>query len=113
MSDRYGHDVLRAESRRRNLPPPVPVVEAVMDLVVEDAAGGFCGAVVELGSDIAGATVTLEDRHGRRRVFPMHPAAFLLDGAVTTLTRPQRPASPPVKKLTASGSLAVAGHRAR
>ena len=80
--------------------------------MVEDASGGFCGAVVELGSDIAGATVTLEDRHGRRRVFPLHPAAFLVDGVVSTLTRPAR--TPAVKtKLSASGSVAVVGHQAR
>jgi hypothetical protein len=112
MSDRYGNDVLSAESRRRNLPPPVPVVEAVADLVVEDAAGGFCGAVVELGSDIAGATVTLEDRHGRRRVFPMHPAAFLVDGVISTLVRPAR-TQPLSARLSASGSIAVVGHQAR
>src|SRR3954447_20833073 len=113
MSDRYCHDVLSAESRRRNLPPPVPLVDAVFDLVVEDAEGGFCGAVVELGSDIAGATVTLEDRYGRRRVFPMHPAAFLVDGVVTTLAPPVRRAAPAPPRLTASGSLAVQGHQAR
>ena len=112
MTDRYVHDVLSAEGRRRSLPPPVPVVEAEIDLVVEDAASGFCGAVVELGSDIAGATVTLEDRHGRRRVFPLHSAAFLVDGAVTTLSPPRR-TGPAVPRLSASGSIAVAGHQAR
>ena len=109
---RYETDVLAGEWRRRGR-PGVAVVEAEPDLVVEDAASGFCGAVVELGSDVAGPTVTLEDRNGRRRVFPMLPAAFLLDGAVTTLTRPVRAPAPAGRKVTASGSLAVDGHRAR
>jgi Protein of unknown function (DUF3097) len=108
--ERYGRDVLSGDWRRRAV---VPVVAAEADLVVEDAASGFCGAVVELGSDMAGATVTLEDRHGRRRVFPMLPAAFLLEGAVTTLARPDSRTGPAAPRLTASGSLAVPGHQAR
>src|SRR4051794_38788125 len=109
---RYDADVLAGEWRRRGR-PGVAVVEAEPDLVVEDAASGFCGAVVELGSDVAGPTVTLEDRNGRRRGVPLLPAAFLLDGAVTTLTRPVRAPAPAGRKVTASGSLAVEGHRAR
>jgi hypothetical protein len=108
--DRYTQDVLSGDWRRRAV---VPVVPVELDLVVEDADSGFCGAVVELGSDIAGATVTLEDRHGRRRIFPMLPAAFLLEGVVTTLGAPQRQQAVPVRRTTASGSLAVVGHQAR
>ena len=37
--------------------------------------------------------VTLEDRFGRQRVFPLRPAAFLLDGQPVTLIRPA-PAGP-------------------
>ena len=39
----YGHDVLSGDWRRRRV---VPEVDAGPDLVVEDAASGFCGAVV-------------------------------------------------------------------
>ena len=60
----------RAARRQRR---PIPQVEAAHGLVVEDAEGRFCGAVV--GCDKA--TVTLEDRHGKRGVFPLTPAAFL------------------------------------
>jgi hypothetical protein len=108
--DRYNGDVLTGDWRRRAV---VPVVPAELDLVVEDAESGFCGAVVALDSDISGATVTLEDRHGRRRIFPMLPAAFLLEGVVTTLAAPRRQPAPAVRRTTASGSLAVAGHTAR
>jgi hypothetical protein len=59
-------------------------------------------------------TVTLEDRHGTRRVFPMLPAGFLLDGAVVTLVRPARAtADRKPRAKTASGSYAVAGAAAR
>src|SRR6266516_1679992 len=104
---RYGEDVLRGDWRRRRV---VPEVGAEPDLVVEDAESGFCGAVVGFE---AGAVV-LEDRRGRRRNFPLVPAAFLLDGQVVTLRRPApaagRPAQP---RRTASGSVALAGVAAR
>ncbi|WP_375499010.1 DUF3097 domain-containing protein [uncultured Jatrophihabitans sp.] len=106
--------MLAGPSRRRELPQ----VPAERDLVVETADGGFCGAVVALGRAVdAGEkrdTVTLEDRHGKRREFAMLPAAFLLDGRPVTLVRPA--AAPKVagpRARTASGSYAVAGVKAR
>ena len=103
----YGEDVLKSDWRRRRT---VPEVDAEPDLVVEDADSGFCGAVV--GFD-AGAVV-LEDRFGKRRNFPLAPAAFLLDGRPVTLRRP-RPVAPstPARRLTASGSIAVPARPAR
>ena len=86
----------------------VPEVEAELDLVVEDAESGFCGAVVGFE---AGAVV-LADRHDRRRHFPLLPAAFLIDGEVVTLRRPASPIAPQ-RRRTASGSTAVDGMRAR
>lgn len=95
----------------------VPVVEAEPELVVETADGRFCGAVVGVGQAVdAGErreTVTLEDRHGRRRVFAMLPAAFLLDGEPVTLVRPSAGPQRTSRPRTASGSFAVDGHRAR
>jgi hypothetical protein len=56
--------------------------------------------------------VTLEDRFGKHRVFPLEPRGFLLEGRVVTLVRPSAaPASRPAR--TASGSVAVPGARAR
>ncbi|WP_328467434.1 DUF3097 domain-containing protein [Actinoplanes sp. NBC_00393] len=102
----YGEDVLEGNWRRRKV---IPEVDAEPDLVVEDADSGFCGAVVgfELGA------VVLEDRHGKRRNFPLEPAAFLLDGQVVTLRRPTSKATPAQRRITASGSVAVAGVKAQ
>lgn len=100
-------DVLANNDWRRRR--TVPTVEAEPDLVVEDADSGFCGAVVgfEFGA------VVLEDRHGKRRNFPLDPAAFLLDGEPVTLTRPAVPVHRQQRNITSSGSIAVAGLTAR
>jgi Protein of unknown function (DUF3097). len=110
-------DVIFGRRRRRR--EPIPEVPAERDLVVEDAEGGFCGAVV--ACDKHG--VTLEDRFGRRRVFPLEPGAFLLEGRRVTLVRPgTRPAGAASgtvagtaagPRRSASGSIVVEGLRAR
>jgi hypothetical protein len=91
-------------------------VAAERGLVVEEAETGFCGAVTRVERTPEGFTVSLEDRHGKIRVFPMDPRGFLIDGEVVTLVRPapaSRPSGRPGPALTASGSIAVAGARAR
>jgi hypothetical protein len=95
---RYGEDVLRGDWRRKRV---IPEVDAGPDLVVEDAESGFCGAVVGFES----GAVVLEDRFGKRRNFPLLPAAFLLDGQPVTLRRPVVSARP-ARRITASGSVA-------
>ena len=59
MDDRYGSDVLAGDWRSAGR-KPVPTVEAVRDLVIEEAATGFCGAVTRLEAQ----TVELEDYFG-------------------------------------------------
>jgi Protein of unknown function (DUF3097) len=113
-SRQYGSDVLAGgQSGRlgrlgRRARREVPEVEAERGLVVEDSEGRFCGAVVgyEKGA------VTLEDRHGKRRVFPLSPAAFLLDGQPVTLV-PPAPAAAARPARTASGSVAPPTSRAK
>ncbi|MBH0247584.1 DUF3097 family protein, partial [Streptomyces cavourensis] len=85
---------------------PVPEVPAEPDLVVEEVATGFCGAVIRCEKTAQGPTVTLEDRFGKHRVFPMEPRGFLLEGKVVTLVRPA-PGGPVRPTRTASGSVAV------
>jgi hypothetical protein len=81
-------------------------VPADPGLVVEEVLTGWCGAVVACDKE----NVSLEDRHGKVRVFPL--GVFLLDGKAVTLTRPvvARTAAP---RRTASGSVAVQGLKAR
>jgi hypothetical protein len=108
-SRQYGADVLAGagtSGRRRPGQREAPKVEAERGLVVEDSEGRFCGAVVgyEKGA------VTLEDRHGKRRVFPLAPAAFLLEGRPVTLIPPAAPAGSGAgtpNARTASGSVAA------
>jgi hypothetical protein len=105
----YG-DIYAGHTRKQR--PAVPEVPAERDLVVEDAASGFCGAVVGFDRSYDGEFVKLEDRHGTVRLFAMRAAAFLIDGRPVTLVRPKAaPPSAPVR--SASGSTRVAGLRAR
>ncbi|MFD7442201.1 DUF3097 domain-containing protein [Streptomyces sp. NPDC059909] len=100
----YSPDLTPPWKRRQ----PVPEVPAEPDLVVEEVTTGFCGAVIRCEA----GTVTLEDRFGKHRVFPLEPRGFLLEGRVVTLVRPSSGA--PVRPTrTASGSVAVPGARAR
>lgn len=91
---------------------PAPEVAAEPGLVVEEPSTGFCGAVIRCEKTAQGPTVTLEDRFGKHRVFPLTPGGFLLEGRVVTLVRPS-PSAPLRPTRTASGSVAVPGARAR
>ncbi|TFC97110.1 DUF3097 domain-containing protein [Cryobacterium breve] len=105
-ADRYSADVLSPgwrESGRK----VIPNREAVTDLVVEEVATGFCGAVVRVEKKI----VTLEDRHGKLRLFPLG-GGFLIDGEPVVLVVPARSTSHS-RARTASGSLAVTDAPAR
>jgi hypothetical protein len=113
---RYSSDVLGSGStpaRRK----AVPVVAAEHALVVETADGSFCGAIVRIERAVVAGerrdVVALVDRFGKERVFPMLPAAFAIDGALVTLTRPAPVAVQTRPGRTASGSVAVAGVRAQ
>ncbi|MEU5878515.1 DUF3097 domain-containing protein [Spirillospora sp. NPDC047279] len=106
QSKDYGDDVLAGDWRRPRK-GQIPEIPAEIDLVVEDPGSGFCGAVVSC--DKFG--VTLEDRFGKRRVFPLTKAGFLIDGRPVTLVRPTAVPRGPAR--SASGSIAVQGLRAQ
>src|SRR6201995_1868427 len=93
----YGGDVLAAG---RGQGRQISTLEAEYGLVVEDIEGRFCGAVVACDK----GAVTLEDRHGKRRVFPLNPVAFLLEGRPVTLVRPAT-AAPPAPAPPTPGAL--------
>ncbi|MDN3353473.1 DUF3097 domain-containing protein [Actinomadura sp. DC4] len=104
-SKNYAKDVLSGDWRRPRK-GQIPEVAAESGLVAEDPSSGFCGAVVACAKD----AVTLEDRFGKRRVFPLAKAGFLIDGKPVTLVRPAPAAG---RTLSASGSIAVPNLRAR
>ncbi len=108
-ADPYGRDVLADFGRRAPRVPPT-VVEAVRDLVVEEVATGFVGAVV----GYEGRLLRLEDRRGSVRLFPVGPG-FLIDGKPVALRLPRvTPSGPQFGALrTASGSVAVESTRAK
>jgi hypothetical protein len=111
VEDRYGSDVL-ARARAAAAARVTPTVAAELDLVVELPGGGsgpgFVGAVTR----VERGTVELEDRHGRRRVFPLG-SGFLVDGVAVVLRAPTASAPRPNQLRTASGSIAPTATRAR
>jgi hypothetical protein len=84
-------------------------ISADKGLVVEEVTTDWCGEIVAVERDLD--TVTLEDRRGRRRTFPLGPG-FLLEG-VPVILRPPSRSAPAAPTRTASGSVAVPGTKAR
>ncbi len=109
MSDRYGTDVLAGDWKT---PKNGRAVEAPAEIgaVVEEVTTDWCGEIVAVDRDLH--TLTLEDRRGKRRTFPLGPG-FLLEGRPVILTAPVRRAAPAGATRTASGSVAVRGAKAR
>ncbi|MGB3353566.1 MAG: DUF3097 domain-containing protein [Mycobacterium sp.] len=105
MADRYGTDIL-ADNPHRARRPRSTERPVEIGLVVEDAQTGFVGAVVR----VEYGRMELEDRNGRTKPFPVGPG-YLIDGKPVILTAPKKAAAAPAK--TASGSVAVAGVRAK
>jgi hypothetical protein len=109
MADRYGSDVLGTDWRA---PKRGRAVDAFAELgaVVEEVLSDFCGEIVAVDRDLD--ALTLEDRRGRRRTFPLGPG-FLLEGRPVILRASVRQAAPAKPTRTASGSVAVPDARAR
>jgi hypothetical protein len=107
--DPYGADVLAHDPHPQG--PASRPVAAEPGLVVEDVASGWVGAVTRVEKSGGVYVVELEDRHGRRRSFRLGPG-FWIDGRPVTLTPPAGPPAP-VRRTTASGSVAAPRRRAR
>ena len=67
-TDRYGSDVLSTDWRAPKRGRAVEI-DADKGLVVEEVTTDWCGEIVAVERDLM--TVTLEDRRGRRRTFPL------------------------------------------
>lgn len=106
MADRYGADVLANNPHKSGR---VRSTEQAVELgmVVEDPQSGFVGAVV----GVEGSRVELEDRRGKRRVFPLGPG-FLFEGRPVILTGLRRSGAPGAQR-TKSGSVKVTDARAK
>ena len=108
MDDRYATDVLAAgwrESHRRAMPR----IEASVDLVVEVAADGFCGAVV-------GRRVRAGRTRGPAAAAPVVPSRARVSSSTGTMSCSIPPTSAAVRRpaaRTASGSFAAPEARAR
>ncbi|HEY9252061.1 MAG TPA: DUF3097 domain-containing protein [Nocardioides sp.] len=109
MSDRYGSDVLAGDWRK---PKNGRAVETPAELgaVVEEVETDFVGEIVRIDRDLH--TLTLEDRKGKRRTFPLGPG-FWLEGRPVILTPPVTRTAPAKPTRTASGSVAVDNVKAR
>lgn len=110
--NRYSGDVLASGWRQAHITKSEDWILEV-GAVIEDAASGYCGAVVRWENGL----VVLEDRNRKRRSFPIGPG-FLLEGKPVALKLPPRG---PQKAgsmesgvgRTASGSVAGPAARAK
>ncbi len=107
--DRYRDDPLAGDWRARGR-PRANTQAAAVGLVVEHLDTDWCGEIVRIDRDLG--TLTLEDRHRRRRSFPFGPG-FLLEGRPVVLTSPSVRVAPPPARRTPSGSVAMPQARAR
>ncbi|HVF14146.1 MAG TPA: DUF3097 family protein [Acidimicrobiales bacterium] len=85
-----------------------PEVVATPGLALRHRSSGFTGLFIR----IEGGGVVVRGGTGLERVFPPTPGAFDVAGRAVTLVRPQRAAAS-APAVTSSGSIAVAGGRAR
>ena len=101
--DRYGTDVLAGDWK---VPKRGRAVETPADhgLVVEEVTTDWCGEIVAVDRDLH--TVTLEDRRGKRRTFPLG-TGFLLEGRPVILTPPATKAAPAKRKAKARAKKVV------
>ena len=102
---RYPRDVLDLRLADVGRPKSTELVLEVGQ-VLEDATSGFCGAVLRWERGL----VVLEDRHGKRRSFPVG-AGFWHEGQPVAVKAPPRPKRAPTR--TASGSVVGPAERAK
>ncbi|HEY2301562.1 MAG TPA: DUF3097 family protein, partial [Acidimicrobiales bacterium] len=89
-------------------PVVYPSVPATAGMTLVHRSSRFAGTLVRVERD----EVHVRGPSGTERVFRALPGAFEVGGRPVTLVR-ARAAGPRAPAVTASGSLSVAGHRAR
>lgn len=117
MHDRYGTNIFASDPHRdgpQARRPRSEDVHAELGMVLEDVSSGWVGAITRVEKSGGMHVVELEDRRGRRRVFPLGPG-FWLDGKPVNVLPPrvntaQRPHAPHLssnagRALTNSGSI--------
>ncbi|MFD1376156.1 DUF3097 domain-containing protein [Micrococcus antarcticus] len=100
----------------RDLSAPAPKklrqVPVERGMILEDATSGWVGEVIRTEKSGGMRVIVLEDRHGKTRSFQAG-FGFFLEGEAVEIIDPVAKAAPPQKLLSASGSRAVAGLKAR
>ncbi len=102
----WGPQEMTKQARRT-----LPKVPAASGLVLEDVGSGWVGAIVRTEKSGGMHIMVLEDRRGKTKSFQLG-FGFLLDGAPVEVV-PAVTAAVPTTQRTASGSVKVAGQRAR
>ena len=95
-----------------NRPPEPRQLPVARGMVLEEFETGWVGAVVRLETIGGMRVLSLEDRRGRIRSFPLGPG-FLFEGEPVIAAEPQRRSAPKAPARTRSGSVEVEGFRAR
>ncbi|MGH3652670.1 DUF3097 domain-containing protein [Glutamicibacter sp.] len=100
----------------RDLSAPAPKklrqVPVERGMILEDATSGWVGEVIRTEKSGGMRVIVLEDRHGKARSFQAG-FGFFLEGEPVEIVDPVAKAAPPQKLVSASGSRAVAGLKAR
>ena len=96
-------DILDELDQQRRA-PRYPEVPAVLGMVIEDRASGFCGDIVKVTRE----AVTLRDRRGAHRHFRYQVGGFLLEGAPVSMVRPTDDVDR-TPRVSTSGSILAAG----
>ncbi|MDO5617695.1 DUF3097 domain-containing protein [Kocuria sp.] len=97
---------------RQRRGPQAKSLPVARGMVLEEISSGWVGAVVGLETIGGMRVLSLEDRRGKIRAFPLGPG-FLFEGQPVIAAEPRRAAAPAAPQRTRSGSVEVEGFRAR
>lgn len=99
----YERDILDDFADRKKAPAYLEVI-ALIGMIVEDRASGFCGDVVKITFE----ALTLRDRNNQFRHFRWKEGGFLVEGKPVTLTRAVASPTSSTPRISNSGSVVAA-----